>query len=63
LLRIAFPWRPSYIWRGDPVSIIGAMLPREQAEVLRDFFQSLGVTVRKPTLPTSPKTNGTRSLA
>lgn len=42
LLRKAFPWRPSYIWRGDPVRLILDRLPaRARRDTLLDFFGSL----------------------
>lgn len=60
ILRRAFPWRPSYMLRGDPVKIILALEPAARGEAMADFFGSLqGLS---PT--TLQKTaNGTRSSA
>jgi len=57
LLRCAFPWRPSFVWRGDPVNVIMAARPHEQRAMVQDFFESLAGT--SAPLPASP-TNGTR---
>ncbi len=62
VLRIAFPWRFSYLLRGDPVHLILHDLePANRAQALKDFFACLRGT--NPTLPQSLKTNGTLSLA
>ena len=57
LLRIAFPWRPSYIWRGDPVTTILALEPQAREEALESFFAWVRETNKLPH-PTIP---GTRS--
>lgn len=50
LLRKAFPWRPSYIWRGDPVRLLLERLsPRDRLEALTDFFGSLAPGRGMPT--------------
>jgi hypothetical protein len=55
LYRLAFPWRLSYVWRGDPVKRLMALpLPMFQ-EVRDDFFVLLGV--RKSS--NAPATSGT----
>ena len=60
LLRHAFPWRPSYLLRGDPVSILMGLEPQARREALDDFFGYL----RGPrTADPSRKTPGTRSPA
>jgi hypothetical protein len=42
ILRAAFPWRPSYLTRGDPVRIIlDELEPPARAETLTDFFECL----------------------
>lgn len=41
ILRIAFPWRLSYLLRGDPVKILLAMEPAARKEALMDFFACL----------------------
>lgn len=42
LFRLAFPWVPSYVWRGDPVAKIMALEPAAFREVRDDFFGHLG---------------------
>jgi hypothetical protein len=52
LLRTAFPWRPSFIWRGDPVDLILRRLPPdERRAVMTDFFGFLGVIAKAATPP------------
>lgn len=58
LLRIAFPWRPSFVWRGDPVKIVMGARPHEHRAMVADFFASLAGS---PTLPTPSPTHGTPS--
>jgi len=41
LLRIAFPWRLSYLRRGDPVKVLVALEPAARIEALNDFFECL----------------------
>lgn len=44
LLRLAFPWRdwrPSWIWRGDPVDIICAAPAGQHEALMASFFASL----------------------
>lgn len=56
LLRDAFPWRPSYWWRGDPVKLFARVIkdsPAAAAEALRAFFPLLQGA------PSVPLTNGT----
>lgn len=43
LFRIAFPWRMSYVWRGDPVERLMALPLPVFLEVRNDFFVLLGV--------------------
>lgn len=60
LLRDAFPWRPSYMWRGDPVKHFARLIrdtPEAASEALRDFFPLLAGV---PTTP-APATHGTNS--
>lgn len=40
LLRKAFPWRPSFLWRGDPVDVFFAE-PDKQAERMYHLTMSL----------------------
>lgn len=56
LLRQMFPWRLSYLWRGDPVPTILALEPPAQRELLLDFFEFLGVIKRASS---APATDGT----
>lgn len=58
LLRVAFPWRPSFVWRGDPVALIMGAAPREHHALVTDFFASLRLPV-EPTAP--PPTSSTGS--
>lgn len=60
LLRKAFPWRPSYIWRGDPVKHFAQVIreaPDAAAQALQDFFPLL----RGAESPSGSPTNGTAS--
>lgn len=44
LLRKAFPWRPSFYWRGDPVKAFAQIIrdaPDAAAVALQDFFPLL----------------------
>ena len=61
LLRHAFPWRFSYLLRGDPVKLVLALEPAARNEALADFFACL--RGKLPNLPQRQKTNGTRSSA
>lgn len=63
LLRIAFPWRVSYRWRGDPVAQILALDPRIRTRALESFFASL--TAELPSRPsgTNGKSDGSPSSA
>lgn len=63
LLRMAFPWRPSYMLRGDPVKIILNLEQQARAAALQDFFVSLGLEVTttppsKTTTTSSPRSFG-----
>lgn len=54
LLRRAFPWRPSYLLRGDPVNLILRLPPAARTETLTDFFaclQGMTPTTDPATLP------------
>lgn len=42
LFRVAFPWRISYTWLGDPVKKIMALPLGEFVKVRADFFGHLG---------------------
>jgi hypothetical protein len=42
LLRAAFPWRWSMLWRGDPVRVFLRLDAATQQEALRRFFRYLG---------------------
>jgi hypothetical protein len=55
LYRLAFPWVPSYLWRGDPVAKIMALPPAAFVEVKADFFHHLGVAkqTRAPEMSTT----------
>lgn len=52
VLRVAFPWRPSFQWRGDPVKLILAMEPAARRSALADFFGRIQGT------PAVPATSG-----
>ena len=56
LFRLAFPWVPSYVWRGDPVAKIMALPPAALREVRDDFFGHLGGggTTHAPETSTTP---------
>lgn len=54
LLRLAFPRRLSYRWRGDPVRMILALEPAAQREALTDFFACLEGRSPSSPLPTTP---------
>lgn len=58
LLRIAFPWRPSFWWRGDPVALICESPPAIHRELIQSFYQSLQ-SLRSPngTRATPPSSN------
>jgi hypothetical protein len=43
LFRLAFPWRFSYLWRGDPVKRIMGLDPPAYKAVVQDFFECLGL--------------------
>lgn len=59
LFRQAFPWRPSFMWRGDPVQILmRGTRPGERDQILADFFVSLAGS---PPLQRENPTNGTDS--
>ncbi len=53
LLRQAFPWRPSFLWRGDPVAIVMGASPPVHHQLVRDFFGSLRLPVESTAPPTS----------
>ena len=53
LFRLAFPWVPAYVWRGDPVKKIMALPPAEFREVRDDFFGHLGASGKQPAPATS----------
>jgi hypothetical protein len=55
LFRLAFPWVPSYVWRGDPVAKIMALSPAAFREVRDDFFGHLGAQ-QKPHAPATSTT-------
>lgn len=59
LLRTAFPWRPHYVWKGDPVRRFLALDPPIQAKALQDFF----VLWTARWAPLSSKTTGADSSA
>ena len=53
VLRVAFPWRPSFQWRGDPVRLLMALEPAARRSALADFF---GRMQDSPTVPATPGT-------
>lgn len=58
LLRLAFPWRLSMQWRGDPVDLILALPPGALDEAVTSFFEWAGkrtpaTTTKKPSAPSS----------
>lgn len=60
LLRRAFPWRPSYLVRGDPARLLLHLEPAARAAAFADFFEALrgGPTPTTQT-GTRPATRGT----
>lgn len=60
LLRLAFPWRLSFRWRGDPVDEVLNLEPAARRAALNDFFASLEGR-SGPSAP--PTTLGTPSSA
>lgn len=60
MLRRAFPWRFSYLIRGDPVRVIMGLEPPAQNAALSDFFACLR-GVEPPPPPMSQRMNGTPS--
>lgn len=57
LLRIAFPWRLSYRWRGDPVALICDAEPAVYREMWESFSASLHAwSPRRATPGTTPST-------
>lgn len=52
LLRLAFPWRPSFWWRGDPVALLMGLNPATRQAALADFFASLRGAATPPAPPT-----------
>lgn len=61
LLRALFPWRPHYVWRGDPVTQLLALDAPALGAVLTDFFQSWLRVLAPGTPPQSPPTSGIAS--
>lgn len=57
LLRRAFPWRVSYLLRGDPVDLVIRLEPAARREALTDFFACLAGKSPDP----RQKTDGTNS--
>lgn len=59
LLRLAYPWRLSMWWRGDPVDLIATLPPLAWREVIKSFFAHVtgnpvtSMTVMGRSLPTS----------
>lgn len=59
LLRLAYPWRVSMWWLGDPVQKINALPPEAWRDVIRSFFAFVTgnpvttMTVLGPSLPIS----------
>ena len=54
ILRLAFPMRLSYRWRGDPVRILLALEPAARNEALLSFFEHLEGKNPSTSLPTIP---------
>lgn len=57
LLRMAFPWRPSFWWRGDPALLLAGLSPAERGEALQDFFGYLEGKTRRPLPPPDQTTS------
>lgn len=55
LLRAAYPWRPTMLWRGDPVRVLMRLDLATRQEALRRFFRYLGGGGSSP----APETSGT----
>lgn len=53
LLRLAFPWRFSMRWRGDPVALIMALPAAALKELLESFFVWAGLRSETKTNPTT----------
>jgi hypothetical protein len=60
LLRRAFPWRPSYLLRGDPARIVLRLEPAARSAALADVYEALRGTATPPTQG-EPSTSGTPS--
>lgn len=59
LLRRAFPWRPSFVWRGDPVDMICGAPPALHQALMADFFVSLRSSSPPAAAPTpTPPSSG-----
>lgn len=54
LLRIAFPWRASFLWRGDPVRVICEASPTVHRAVMDSFFASLQSSSPRPAMRATP---------
>lgn len=58
LLRLAFPWRLSYRWRGDPVALICGAEPAVYREIWESFSASLhALSPKRATPGTTPSTD------
>jgi hypothetical protein len=62
LLRLAFPFRFSYCWRGDPVRALLRLPSAERGEAIKSFFlfvegkPTLSAPPLTPAIPTTPGT-------
>lgn len=54
LLRLIFPPRWSYLWRGDPVRKVLALDAGAQSELLADFFGYMARTIQSQRTTTRP---------
>lgn len=54
LLRLAFPWRPSFLWRGDPVRAICSASPALHRVVMDSFFVALQSSFPRSATPATP---------
>lgn len=61
VLRVAFPWRFSYLYRGDPVRLLLAFEPGARREALADFFGVLRGPEAATAQSNGRATNGTTS--
>ena len=63
IFRVAFPYRLSYLVRGDPVKALIQLPPAARSEAITAFFQFAEGKPKSSAPPTSPPIPGTPSNA